>query len=190
MTGAPPHTPDETRSQRVSSPSGPLGYAASALNAIGSIGIFLLMCLICLDVAGRYFFGAPIMGVTEIAEISIVAIVFFQLADTLARDRMPRADIVVNILRNKRPRIAGFIDAFAALCGVALMLLIDYGTIPGIINDYRNGYYIGTVGLFTFPSWPIKAAIALGASLAAVQLMAIAVRAVRVMWGTASRGTP
>ncbi len=40
------------------------------------------MCLICADVAGRYFFNAPIFGVTEIVEISIVAIVFAQLADT------------------------------------------------------------------------------------------------------------
>ncbi|MDN2567613.1 TRAP transporter small permease [Aquibium sp. A9E412] len=176
-TGSPDPDGPGARRRRASWPGRLLGRAAALLNAIGSVGIFLLMCLICLDVAGRYFFAAPIMGVTEIAEISIVAIVFFQLADTLARDRVARADIVVNVLRDRRPRLAGLVDAFAALCGVALMLLIDYGTIPNMINDYRNGYYVGTVGLFTFPSWPIKAAIALGATLAAVQLLAMAVQA-------------
>jgi len=53
----------------------------------------------------------------------------------------------------------------------------DARTAYDMINDYRNGYYVGTVGLFTFPSWPIKAAIALGATLAAVQLLAMAVQA-------------
>jgi len=44
------------------------------------------------------------------------------------------------------------------------------------MNDYNNNYYVGTVGLFTFPSWPIKASIAVGATLAGIQLMAVALK--------------
>ena len=179
--------PTETRPARVSVPARALARVTAGLNAIGSIGIFMLMCLICSDVAGRYLLNAPIMGVTEIAEISIVAIVFFQLSDALAKERIARADSIVNLLRTKRPRIAGAVDAVAALCGVALMLLIVYGTIPAMIIDFNNNYYVGTAGLFTFPSWPIKASIAIGAGLATLQLLAMAARA---LLAVASREAP
>ena len=166
----------ETRDERVSLPWRILAITTATFNAIGSIGIFFLMCLICLDVLGRYLFNRPIMGVTEIAEISIVAIVFAQLADTLAHERVARADTIVNLIRASRPRVGSGFDAVAALCGVVLMALIVYGTIPNMMNDYNNNYYVGTVGLFTFPSWPIKASIAVGATLAGIQLMAVALK--------------
>ncbi len=164
---------EEPRLARGSLAGRVLALTTAAFNAIGSIGIFLLMCLICLDVMGRYFFSTPIMGVTEIAEISIVAIVFVQLADTLAHERIARADSIVNVIRASHPRVGSGFDAAAALCGFALMALIVYGTVPNMINDYTNNYYVGTVGLFTFPSWPIKASIAVGATLAGVQLLAM-----------------
>jgi TRAP-type C4-dicarboxylate transport system permease small subunit len=143
---------------------------SALFNALGSAAIFGLMCLICADVAGRYFFNAPIFGVTEIVEISIVAIVFAQLADTTARGRLTRADGVLTALRMRRPMAARAIDVAAALIGIALMLILAYAVIPAMLNDYRQGYYIGTVGIFTFPSWPTKAVIAVGVILTALQL--------------------
>ena len=51
-----------------------------ALNVIGTAGIFLLMLLINADVLGRSLFDRPISGVPEIVSLSIVAIVFLQIA--------------------------------------------------------------------------------------------------------------
>ena len=148
-----------------------------AFNALGSLATFALMCLICADVAGRYLFNAPIAGVAEIVEISIVAIVFAQLADTTANDRITRADSVIGMLRTSRPRIARAIDFIAALTGVALMAILIYGIVPSIIKDYERGYYVGTVGLFTFPSWPTKVIVAIGVVLTGIQLLIAALRA-------------
>ena len=50
------------------------------MNAIGTLWIFMLMLLISADVLGRELLGTPIRGVTEIISLSIVAIVFLQLA--------------------------------------------------------------------------------------------------------------
>lgn len=169
-----------TRDHRVARIPG-LDRVTSLYNAIGSLAIFCLMCLICADVAGRYFFAAPIPGVTEIVEMSIVAIVFAQLADATARDRMTRADSLLLALRTRRPAVAAGIDVLAACFGTALMAILAYGVIPSMLNDYRNGYYTGTVGIFTFPSWPVKAVIALGVLLTALQLVLFAVRAVQAV---------
>lgn len=153
-------------------------------NAIGSAAIFALMCLICADVAGRYFFNSPIFGVTEIVEISIVAIVFAQLADTTARGKITRADGLLLSLQDRRPGLARAIDIAAALFGIALMAVLAYGVIPAAINDYRNGYFIGTVGIFTFPAWPTRAVIAIGVILTAIQLALSILRKPATMHGT------
>lgn len=151
-----------------------LAPVTGALNALGSIGIFMLMCLICADVIGRYGFNSPIAGVTEIVEMSIVVIVFVQLADTTARGRLTRADSLVDKLRTTRPGMARQIDGIASLCGVALMAILAYGVIPGAIADYRSGSYVGTVGIFTFPSWPVKAIVGAGSVLTGLQLLMMA----------------
>jgi len=147
-------------------------------NALGSGAIFALMCLICADITGRYLFNAPIAGVTEIVEIAIVAIVFAQLADTTARNRLTRADALIVSLQRTRPKLARAANLIAALTGIALMAVLAYGIIPSIITDYNRGYYIGTVGIFTFPSWPTKAIIAIGVILTGLQLLFMAVRAI------------
>ena len=60
------------------------------MNAIGTLWIFGLMVLIGADVLGRELFNSPIRGVTEIVSLSIVAIVFLQLAHTLWVKRITR----------------------------------------------------------------------------------------------------
>lgn len=154
-----------------------INWVTSAFNALGSLATFALMLLVCADVAGRFLFNSPVVGVTEIVEISIVAIVFAQLADTTAHDRITRADSVVGALRVRRPKIARAIDFVAALAGIVLMAILAYGIIPAIIKDYDRGYYVGTAGLFTFPTWPTKVIIAIGVLLTAIQLVIAAIRA-------------
>lgn len=150
---------------------------SGAFNALGSLLTFALMCLICADVVGRYFFNAPIAGVVEIVEISIVAIVFAQLADTTANGRITRADSIIAMLRTRRRKVARAIDFIAALTGIALMSILAYGIIPTIVQDYERGYYVGTVGLFTFPSWPTKVVVAIGVILTGIHLLFAALRA-------------
>ena len=65
-----------------------------ALNALGTLWIVALMLLINADVLGRDLLGTPVRGVTELVSLSIVGIVFLQLADTLATGRMTRADAI------------------------------------------------------------------------------------------------
>ena len=53
------------------------------MNALGSVWILLLVLMVFADALGRSFFSHPIAGVTELIQISIVGIVFLQLADAI-----------------------------------------------------------------------------------------------------------
>ena len=81
---------------------------AALLNALGTLWIVALMLLINTDVVGRDVFDAPVRGATELVSLSIVGIVFLQLADTLARGRMTRADVLLDRLKHTRPALAAW----------------------------------------------------------------------------------
>ena len=53
------------------------------LNVSGALLVIMLLVLINADSLGRTFFSVSILGVTEIVEMSLVAIVFLQLGDAL-----------------------------------------------------------------------------------------------------------
>jgi TRAP-type mannitol/chloroaromatic compound transport system permease small subunit len=74
-----------------------------AMNALGSLWILVLMALMNLDVAGRNLFNTPVRGVTEMVSLSIVGIVFLQLADTLHSGRFTRAEVLLERLKRSRP---------------------------------------------------------------------------------------
>jgi len=95
------------------------------LNAIGTLWIVALMLLINSDVLGRELLDTPVRGVTELVSLSIVGIVFLQLADTLASGRMTRADVLLDRLKRTTPALAALLQALFHLVGALLMGVIS-----------------------------------------------------------------
>lgn len=139
-----------------------LDRAVVALNAVGSLWVLLLVLLIDADALGRTLFNAPIAGMIEIVAVSLAAIVFCQLADTVRLGKLTRSEsflaVVATTSRTGRAIVVGF-----DLLGALVMGLIVVGTVPLLINSYERGYFIGIRGVFTFPDWPLKGLIVVGA---------------------------
>jgi TRAP-type mannitol/chloroaromatic compound transport system permease small subunit len=161
--------------------SGVLDRAVVVLNAIGSLWVLFLVLMIDIDAFGRTFFNAPIAGMIEVVAVSLAVIVFCQLADTIRLGKLTRSDTFLagwaRGSRGGRLLVAGF-----ELLGAAVMALIIIGTVPLLIQSYQRGYFFGVRGVFTFPDWPVKAVILLGASAA---LLCFLVRARRLWCGEA-----
>ena len=86
--------PDETVSERKlgaplqgGAPSSSIDAIITGMNALGSLWIVVLMLMIDADAFGRTFLAHPIHGVNELVEMSLVGIVFMQLADATRRGR-------------------------------------------------------------------------------------------------------
>lgn len=156
-----------------------------AMNAIGSLGVLLLVLLIDADAFGRTLFNAPIAGMIEIVSVSLAVIVFCQLADTIRLGKLTRSDTYLAEWAGGaifgRAIVAGF-----EILGALAMALIVIGTVPLLINAYQRDYYIGIRGVFTFPAWPLRALIVLGAVLAFLCFVARA----RQLWQGQSAGLP
>jgi hypothetical protein len=136
-----------------------------AMNAVGSLWVLLLVLLIDADAFGRTLFNAPIAGMIEMVAVSLAVIVFCQLADTIRLGKLTRSDTYLAQFAAGtlfgRSIVAGF-----EVLGAIVMSLILAGTVPLLIQSYQRGYFIGVRGVFTFPDWPLRAVVVIGAAAA------------------------
>ena len=135
----------------------------AGLNSAGGALIFALVVMINLDVFSRFLFNAPIDGVTELVELSIVAIVFLQLGDAVRNGRLTRSDGLYAKIQEKSPRAGHLLGAFFDLAGAAFFLTIIAGSIPRLIDAWERGYYSGNKGIFVVPVWPVRLILVIGA---------------------------
>lgn len=146
-------------------------HLCDALNACGTLWIIALMLLVNADVIGRTGFNAPVRGVTEILALSIVGIVFLQLASTQRTGRLTRADALLNRLRPRLPRLAAALDTTAHLAGAILLFVLCWASIPYFERAWERNEYVGALGDFTAPTWPIRLIILVGSFLAGLQFL-------------------
>ncbi len=170
-TGAPAPAPEGD--------GGPFGRAVEGLNAVGTVWIFALMVLINADVFGRFLFASPVRGVPELVEMSIVGIVFLQLAHTLRVGRVTRSEAFFERLARRLPRLGHALGALYNLTGAALFAFILWGSVPRMIRAWTDGHYVGNQGIFTAPVWPIKAIIVVGSAALIAQFLLLAWRELR-----------
>jgi len=132
------------------------------LNALGTVWIIALMVLINSDVLGRNLFNAPVRGVTELVALSIVGIVFLQLADTLHSGRFTRAEVLLARLKETRPAFAARLQALYHLIGAGLMGIILWAAWQPLVEAIRIRQYVGAIGDFTAPVWPVRLIMLIG----------------------------
>lgn len=152
------------------------GRLVGGMNALGSAWILVLMLLINADAFGRTLFDRPIIGVIEIIQISIVGIVFMQLADSLRIGALTRSDGLFNQVRARSPVAARYMAVATHVLGAAFMGLVLYGSWPLMIESWVQDHYIGVPGMFTAPLWPVKGIIVLASAVTMVQFLLMAAR--------------
>jgi TRAP-type mannitol/chloroaromatic compound transport system permease small subunit len=146
-----------------------LDAVTMAANVAGSLLIVGLVVLIGSDVVGRNLFGAPVSGVPEIVSLSIVAIVFMQAPMALKAGRMTRSDGVLHMLKRRVPRFARGLETLFDLFGIGVLIAILYAHWPIFVRSWERNDFVGAVGDFTAPTWPVKLILLIGAGLLLLQ---------------------
>ncbi len=145
--------------------------ALSLMNGLGTVAILGLMLLINADIIGRAFFGAPISGVPEMVALSIVGIVFLQLAHTLQAGRLTRSDALLRYLKTHAPRALAALETLFNLAGAALMGALLWSSAPLLAKAWRQDDFVGSIGDFTAPVWPVKLIIVIGVTATGIQFL-------------------
>ena len=150
------------------------GIITQALNVIGTLLILSMVVAVNADVIGRDFFNHPVPGVVEFLGLSIVAIVFLQMANTLREGRHVSNDLLLQLISRKRPRVeAGFYAVFNLLGAILFALIVIY-VWPYFMQNWTNGYFRGTTGVVQIPIWPFQVALVVGSVVTALQFIVLA----------------
>ena len=146
------------------------------LNSAASAWVCVLMLLICADIASRSLFNKPLPGVAEIVSLSIVALVFLQLAHTVKIDRMAKVQLFLLVLDKRSPRLATALRLVAQLMGVAVFAIIVDGSYPILMKSIATKEFVGVQGTFTAPTWPANLAVVTGSALVCLQYLLFAIQ--------------
>lgn len=161
---------------RLAEPPSVFGRLIDALNAVGSLVIAAVMLLMCADVALRNLANHPIDGVAELVATSVIVIVFLQLPATLRHGRMSRADLFIDPFVARHPRAGRGLRGLFSLAGAFACAVIAYATWPLLAKAWRDSEFLGVESVFTFPTWPMRAVVVLGATLAMLQYALLALQ--------------
>ncbi len=152
-----------------------------ALNVLGTLLIVALMVLICVDVIGRGLFSTPISGVPEMVSLSIVAIVFLQAPEAFRMGRFTRSEALLNFLERKSLRARAVLETVFAGAGLGIIMVLLYASTPFFIKSWHRGTFVGTVGDFIAPVWPVKLVILVGCIALIAQLGLFIIRQLGVV---------
>ncbi len=132
------------------------------LNILGTALIVMLVILINSDIIGRTVFEAAISGVPEMVSLSIVAIVFLQIAQTVVVGRLTRSDALISVAARKWPRFHRILEACFNLLSAGLLVILFSASLPLFEKSWKKQTFIGSIGDFTAPVWPVKFLILVG----------------------------
>jgi TRAP-type mannitol/chloroaromatic compound transport system permease small subunit len=155
------------------------GAFTMALNVVGTVLIIMMAIGVNADILGRDLFNQPVPGVTEFLGLSIVAVVFLQMANTLREDRHVSNDLIMAAVARRWPRTALLFYGLFHLIGALLMALIVWFVIPTFVENYEGNYYKGTAGYIEIPVWPFMLVVLIGAATAMIQYILLAAREFR-----------
>lgn len=138
------------------------------MSALGTVWIFALLVLINADVIGRDLFSKPIPGVPEMLGLSIVGIVYLQLPNTLWSGRFTRAEFMSDVIDRRWPRAGAAVRALYHLLGLALIGILFFALLPEFQSAWTMGDYVGAIGVFTAPTWPVRLIMLIGCAATAI----------------------
>jgi TRAP-type mannitol/chloroaromatic compound transport system permease small subunit len=152
-----------------------LGAFVVASNNIGSLLIVAMTFAVVADVTGRWLLNAPINGTAEMVTMAVVVVLYLQLSYTLRSGRMTRSDAFYARLVERRPRLGNAVGFVFHVAGACVALAIMIGAWPKWLAAWRSDYYVGAIGVFTFPEWPLLLVIFIGCGLTGLQFVMLAI---------------
>ena len=164
-----------------------LDVCTALLNALGTLLIVGVMLVINVDVIGRAAFGKPLAGVPEMVSMSIVAIVFLQVAHSLRLGGLTRAEILLDRLP---PRGRAGLEALYCLVGAGFCAVLFNGLLPLFERAWARNLFVGAIGDFTAPIWPVRLVMLVGTAALGLQFLVRAARAVLVAAGSRGLSLP
>jgi TRAP-type C4-dicarboxylate transport system permease small subunit len=102
-----------------------------------------------------------------------------QIASTVRAGRLTRSDAALGRWRVTRPALARTIELVSYGLGAALLGILAHASWPAFVRAWTHDEYVGSIGYFTAPTWPIRLVVLVGSAVLALQFLIELVRLAR-----------
>jgi TRAP-type C4-dicarboxylate transport system permease small subunit len=137
---------------RGSAPIPAIGRIARATHVVSAAWVLVLAVIIFIDVCGRYFFGLPLLGATEIIKNSVVSITFLQLPLAIYRNGMIRTTLLYDHVGSDGQRL---LRTFMNLMGLLFFVGTAFSAWGPAIEALGVSEYEGE-GALRVPTYPVR----------------------------------
>ncbi|NND92338.1 MAG: TRAP transporter small permease subunit, partial [Granulosicoccus sp.] len=141
-----------------------------------------LMLAINIDVAGRTLFGSPIDGIPELVTLCVVSIVFLQISQACRSGRLTRSNVVLDWIRTRCVNCVACLEVLFDLVAAGMVSIILIVSVPLFLKSIATESFIGSIGVFTVPLWPVKGIILIGCAMLTLQLLLSSLRQIFRLW--------
>ena len=153
--------------------SNPLRFLSSVFQVIiyrfgafGGIALLILGILLTVDVLSRAIRGHPITGVSELAQLMLVMIIFFTISYTQSIQGHVKMEAVISRMGKK---MRGVCDLISLTICLSISILLLYGCAWEAYDSIiLKEYHFGTT---RFPLWPAKLSVVFGIFLLIIQFV-------------------
>jgi TRAP-type mannitol/chloroaromatic compound transport system permease small subunit len=139
---------------------------STTLNVVGTVLILGLVILVNADVIGRNLF--------------LAAIVFLQVSQAFRMGRFTRTEALLDGLARHSPRLRNAVELIYVVAAFVLIWLLFSASDELFWKAWDRNSYIGTVGDFTAPDWPVKLVILIGCLALMMQMV---ITGIIALWG-------
>jgi TRAP-type C4-dicarboxylate transport system permease small subunit len=143
------------------------------LSYVAGFVLIAMMLLTTADVAGRYLFNSPILGVFEVTEFTMVCLVFCSLAYTQSKKAHVAVDILASLMPPKGQR---FIDIINYLISFLILALITWKSIERGFEVMANKE---SSAILQIPVYPFMFLVALGSAALCIEYLKDIINACR-----------
>ncbi len=149
-----------------------LETASRVMLVIAAIIGFTLAFIVCADVIGRVAFNRPLKGTPELVSSAIVIICWLQAAYAIRSGGMINVDAFTSVMPYRVQSLLGIVGS---LLGAGLFGLICYASVEQAAFAWTSGEFDGE-GALRVPAWPARFVLVLGAGLATISYVLLAIR--------------
>lgn len=143
-----------------------LDQATAWLAVLAAVALIFLVVVISAGVVLRYVFGAPILGLNEITQMTAVVLVMAALPFCTERNGHVGVDVFDNAI-GRWGRLAGDLGS-RLLSGLVLSILV-WRTVLKALDAWEFG---DTTNMLALPIWPFYGVLAIGIALTVLVLAA------------------
>ena len=143
-----------------------LDRATAWLAVLAAVALIFLVVVISAGVVLRYVFGAPILGLNEITQMTAVVLVMAALPFCTERNGHVGVDVFDNAI-GRWGRLAGDLGS-RLLSGLVLSILV-WRAVLKALDAWEFG---DTTNMLALPIWPFYGVLAIGIALTVLVLAA------------------